>query len=91
MPTAEQDKFQSAIAEQLTSMKRSTFAGDVALKLDLATTRRTAPQAHTIAKNRPGINAVSCSGFSPVCPSFLLRTAMRPDGLACCGQNLPHR
>jgi hypothetical protein len=49
---------------KLTSIKRSTFRGDVALKLDLATTSRNAPQAHTIAKNfldllserRPGVN-----------------------------------
>ncbi|CAG4925629.1 RusA family crossover junction endodeoxyribonuclease [Paraburkholderia gardini] len=51
MPEADRDKFQEAIAEQLTAVRRSTFAGDVALKIDLATTSRNAPQAHTIAKN----------------------------------------
>jgi hypothetical protein len=51
MPEADRDKFQEAVAEQLTAVKRSTFAGDVALKIDLATTSRNAPQAHTIAKN----------------------------------------
>ncbi|MHB1642398.1 MAG: hypothetical protein ACYCS8_07030 [Acidithiobacillus sp.] len=63
MPGSERDKFQAAVAEQLTSVKRSTFMGDVALKLDLATTNKNAPHAHTIAKNlldllsarRPGV------------------------------------
>lgn len=63
MPGAERDKFQTAVAEQLSAVKRSTFMSDVALKLDLATTNRNAPQAHTIAKNlldllsarRPGV------------------------------------
>ncbi len=51
MPQADRDRFQQAVAEQLGSVKRSTFAGDVALKIDLATTIKNAPQAHTIAKN----------------------------------------
>ncbi|WP_200907705.1 hypothetical protein [Herbaspirillum hiltneri] len=51
MPGDDRDKFQNAVAEQLTSMKRSTFSGDVALKINLATTSKDAPQAHTIAKN----------------------------------------
>ncbi|HIG8621213.1 hypothetical protein N2K17_26510 [Klebsiella michiganensis] len=51
MPEAERDKFQEAVAEQLTTLKRATFTGDVALKIDLATTSKNAPQAHTIAKN----------------------------------------
>jgi len=51
MPQADRDRFQQAVAEQLGSVKRSTFAGDVALKIDLATTSKNAPQAHTIAKN----------------------------------------
>ncbi len=33
------------------TLSRGPFAGPVALKVDLATTSRTAPQAHTIAKN----------------------------------------
>jgi hypothetical protein len=64
MSAADRDKFQAAVAEHLSSIKRSTFRGDVALKLDLATTSRNAPQAHTIAKNlldllsqrRPSVN-----------------------------------
>jgi hypothetical protein len=64
MPAAVRDKFQAEVAKQLTSIKRSTFRGDIALKLDLATTSRNAPQAHTIAKNlldllgqrRPGVD-----------------------------------
>jgi hypothetical protein len=64
MSGADRDKFQTAVAEQLTDLKRGTFRGDIALKLDLATTGGNAPQAHTIARNlldlldqrRPGIN-----------------------------------
>lgn len=51
MPEADRDKFQEAIAEQLTMWKRAAFTGDVALQIDLATTSKNAPQAHTIAKN----------------------------------------
>ncbi|MCL1030193.1 hypothetical protein [Serratia silvae] len=51
MPEADRDKFQQAIAEQLTLVKRSTFTGGVALKIELGTTSKNAPQAHTIAKN----------------------------------------
>ncbi len=51
MPDTDRDKFQAAVAEQLRSVKRGTFRGDVALKLDLTTTSRNAPQAQTIAKN----------------------------------------
>lgn len=51
MPEGDRDRFQQAVADQLVSVKRSTFAGDVALKIDLATTSKNAPQAHTIAKN----------------------------------------
>src|SRR5207302_358355 len=51
MSPTDRAAFQSAVAEQLTALKRSTFRGDVALKLDLATTSKTAPHAHTIAKN----------------------------------------
>jgi len=51
MPGPDRDRFQSAVAKQLKEIKRSTFRGDVALKLDLATTSKNAPQAHTIAKN----------------------------------------
>src|SRR5262249_20307022 len=51
MPDADRNKFRAAVAEQLTSVKIGTFVEDVALKLDLATTSKNAPQAHTIAKN----------------------------------------
>jgi hypothetical protein len=51
MPNTERDKFQAAVARQLTSAKRAAFRGDIALKLDLTTTSKNAPQAHTIAKN----------------------------------------
>ncbi|ESQ87347.1 hypothetical protein ABAC460_20195 [Asticcacaulis sp. AC460] len=63
MRPADCDRFQNAVAEHLTMMKRGTFKGDIALKLDLGTTSPNAPQAHTIAKNfldllgkrRPGV------------------------------------
>lgn len=51
MSEVDRDRLQQAVAEQLGSVKRSTFAGDVALKINLATTSKNAPQAHTIAKN----------------------------------------
>jgi hypothetical protein len=51
MPGAERDKFQAAVAAALTLANRTEFRGNVALKLDLATTSKNAPQAHTIAKN----------------------------------------
>lgn len=43
--------FQSAVAEQLSEIKRGTFRGYIALKLDLATSSKSPPHAHTIAKN----------------------------------------
>lgn len=43
--------FQSAVAEQLREIKRGTFRGDIALKLDLSTSSKSPPHAHTIAKN----------------------------------------
>ncbi|WP_238879977.1 hypothetical protein [Achromobacter xylosoxidans] len=51
MSDADKDRFQCAVAEQLSAMKRSTFRGGIALKIDLATTSKNAPHAHTIAKN----------------------------------------
>jgi len=51
MPGSDRDRFQAAVAKQMQCAKRGTFTGPVALKLDLATTSRNAPQAHTIAKN----------------------------------------
>ena len=51
MSTADRAAFQSAVAQQLTEVKRGTFRGDIALKLDLATSSKSPPHAHTIAKN----------------------------------------
>lgn len=51
MSVADRTAFQAEIAKQLTSVKRSTFRGDVALKLDLATASKSPAHAHTIAKN----------------------------------------
>lgn len=63
MPDADRDRFQAALSEQMATFSRAPFTGPVALKIDLATTSRNAPQAHTIAKNlldllgtrRPGV------------------------------------
>ncbi|MBD8100425.1 hypothetical protein IFR08_17530 [Pseudomonas fluorescens] len=51
MPQAERSALQTAIAAHLTTFKRKGFTGDIALKLDLQTTDKNPPQAHTIAKN----------------------------------------
>jgi hypothetical protein len=51
MNAADRDRFQSAVAQQLTEAKRSTFRGPVGLNMDLATTAKNPPHAHTIAKN----------------------------------------
>ncbi|MFD4121057.1 hypothetical protein ACFWQD_07075 [Alcaligenes faecalis] len=51
MPEVDRDRFQQAVADQLGSVNRSTFTGDIALKINLSTTSKNAPQAHTIAKN----------------------------------------
>lgn len=51
MPKAEKCELQSAIADHLKRFKRQAFTGDIALKLQLNTTDKNAPQAHTIAKN----------------------------------------
>jgi len=51
MSPADRAAFQSSVAEQLSEVKRSTFRGDIALKLDLATASKSPPHAHTIAKN----------------------------------------
>lgn len=51
MPLDERAAFQSAVAKQLREIKRGTFRGDIALKLDLSTSSKSPPHAHTIAKN----------------------------------------
>lgn len=51
MSEPERIRFQTQVAKQLANAQRSTFNGNIALKLQLATTSRNAPQAHTIAKN----------------------------------------
>ncbi len=51
MSVPDRTAFQGEVAAQLKAIKRSTFRGDVALRLDLATASKTPPHAHTIAKN----------------------------------------
>jgi hypothetical protein len=64
MLASDRDRLQAAVAKQMQCAKRGTFTGPRVLKLDLVTTSRNAPHAHTIAKNildllgqrRPGVN-----------------------------------
>jgi hypothetical protein len=58
------DRFQAAVAKQMQCAKRGTFTGPVALKLDLATTSKNAPQAHTIAKNILDLVWQRCPGVN---------------------------
>ena len=51
MSPADRAAFQSAVAEQLSEAKRGTFRSGIALKLELATSNKSPPHAHTIAKN----------------------------------------
>lgn len=51
MPKSEKRELQAAIADHLKLFRRQAFTGDIALKLQLHTTDKNAPQAHTIAKN----------------------------------------
>jgi hypothetical protein len=51
MPEAEKDSFQRKILTALQEAGRADFRGPLALGIELWTTKATAPQAHTIAKN----------------------------------------
>ncbi|GFE97858.1 hypothetical protein [Gluconobacter sp. Gdi] len=51
MPDADRDRFQAEVSENMATFSREPFTGPIALQVDLTTTRRNAPQAHTIAKN----------------------------------------
>lgn len=51
MPPAERDRFQNIVIAQMAAAKRYAYAGKLALQIQLATTSKNAPQAHTIAKN----------------------------------------
>jgi hypothetical protein len=51
MAEANKDEFQRQILEELKAFKRAAFRGPLALSVQLSTTKATAPQAHTIAKN----------------------------------------
>ena len=51
MPDAQQDQFQEVVMSVLSDLKSQPFSGPIALDVRLSTTRPTAPQAHTIAKN----------------------------------------
>jgi hypothetical protein len=51
MADADKDEFQRKILRELKDAERAAFRGPLALSVQLSTTRSTAPQAHTIAKN----------------------------------------
>lgn len=51
MAEADKDDFQRKILRELKDLGRAAFRGPLALSVQLSTTRATAPQAHTIAKN----------------------------------------
>ena len=51
MSAADRDRFQELAIEQISSQHRASFRGDIALSLDISTTQKNPPQAHTIAKN----------------------------------------
>lgn len=51
MPSVDRDRFRASVLRQLDSFGRSAFRGPIALDIDLSTTSKNAPQAHTIAKN----------------------------------------
>lgn len=51
MPKQERVRFQTEVAKHLSNTNRNAFLGHIALKIDLGTTSKNAPQLHTIAKN----------------------------------------
>jgi hypothetical protein len=51
MADAEKDELQHQVFGQLKEVRRAAFRGPLALSVRLSTTKATAPQAHTIAKN----------------------------------------
>jgi hypothetical protein len=51
MVDADKDAFQRKVLKELKDLRRAAFVGPLALSVHLSTTRATAPQAHTIAKN----------------------------------------
>ena len=51
MPEAEKDAFQRRILRELKDLGRANFRGPLALSVHLSTTKATAPQAQTVAKN----------------------------------------
>lgn len=63
MPDEEKDAFQRQVIDALAAFGRSPFRGPIALSVRATTTRKSAPQAQTIAKNlldllgkqRPGV------------------------------------
>lgn len=51
MPAADCDRFQTLVLRKLSAMRKRSFRGDLALRLDLGTTSATPPHVQTIAKN----------------------------------------
>ena len=50
MRAADCDRFQTLVLKKLAAMRKRSFRGDLALRLDLETTSATPPHTHTIAK-----------------------------------------
>lgn len=51
MRAADRDRLQTLVLEQLAAMRKGSFRGDLALRLDVRTTSATPPHAQSIAKN----------------------------------------
>lgn len=60
MPSANKVEFQRQVAEALSDSNRTAFRGGIALQLQLSTTHKSPPHAHTIAKNL--LDLLGCQG-----------------------------
>ena len=73
MPDKDRDQFQASIIRQLGQVKRKAFHGSIALKIDLSTTSKNPPQAHTIATNILDLLATRRSSVSGSDANLLYR------------------
>lgn len=60
MPPAGRDRFQKIVVTQMAAAKRHAYAGKLALQIELATTSKNAPQAHTSPRT-----CLTCSAPAP--------------------------
>ncbi|MFC3695572.1 hypothetical protein [Chenggangzhangella methanolivorans] len=82
MPGDHRDEFQRQILDHLKSVGQPTYARSIALNIDLLTTSRTAPQAHTIAKNLLDLLAARCSTVPGTVDSVLYKDDSQIQALA---------